>query len=362
MESAGGSGDIVPRLKWRARGVPRRGIGGHRPPFKVQSAGSPKLFRCSAIAAAGLAFILAILGSWVRINGAGMTCPDWPLCHGALIPVLRGGVVLEWSHRTVAILDGLLIVVAFYAGWRRRTKVVGVGRTLVVLAVIFILQVALGGLTVHEANSPASVTLHWVMAMALLTALTTLAILSVAGRPPLGELPAGLQHAPAAPALVPLVVAAGLAFVTMGIGAYVSSSFAGLACSSVPFCGTTLIGATGPQVVQMLHRVSGGLFALAAIFATARAIRTANARAAAAAIAGSVLMLGQVALGMANVAWALPVPLREAHAANASLTFLAYVTAAALAAIDPIGHSAPSGQRLESAPVMERRPQIVRTS
>ena len=34
----------------------------------------------------------------------GMTCPDWPLCQGEVVPVLDGGVVLEWSHRMVALL------------------------------------------------------------------------------------------------------------------------------------------------------------------------------------------------------------------------------------------------------------------
>jgi len=54
-----------------------------------------KFFRIAAGGAAGLALALAVLGSWVRINGAGMTCPDWPLCRGSLVPQLIGGVVLE---------------------------------------------------------------------------------------------------------------------------------------------------------------------------------------------------------------------------------------------------------------------------
>ncbi|MBD5656989.1 MAG: COX15/CtaA family protein, partial [Candidatus Eremiobacteraeota bacterium] len=61
-----------------------------------------KLFRGFAVASALLAFAIAVLGSWVRINNAGLTCPDWPLCHGQLVPALNGGVVLEWSHRLVA--------------------------------------------------------------------------------------------------------------------------------------------------------------------------------------------------------------------------------------------------------------------
>ena len=49
---------------------------------------------------------------------------------------------------------------------------------------------------------------------------------------------------------------------------------------------------------------------------------------------GYALVVLQVMLGFANVAWRLPMLLREAHAANACLTFLAFVGALMFAAID----------------------------
>jgi len=137
-----------------------------------------KFFRIAAGAAAALAFALAVLGSWVRINGAGMACPDWPLCRGKLVPELIGGVVLEWTHRAVALTVGFVIIAAFIAGWRVRREIAGVAATLVALVAIFVLQVAVGGITIHEANSPRSVVLHWAVAMALLATLTVLALLA----------------------------------------------------------------------------------------------------------------------------------------------------------------------------------------
>ena len=46
------------------------------------------------------------------------------------------------------------------------------------------------------------------------------------------------------------------------------------------------------------------------------------------------LIVLQVMLGFANVAWQLPTALREAHAANACAVFVAFVAALVFAAID----------------------------
>ena len=56
-------------------------------------------------------------------------------------------------------------------------------------------------------------------------------------------------------------------------------------------------------------------------------------------LVGAGLALLQVALGIANVLWLMPTPLREAHAANAALTFLVFVVAATFALVDPLGEA-----------------------
>jgi len=48
-----------------------------------------------------------------------------------------------------------------------------------------------------------------------------------------------------------------------------------------------------------------------------------------------VLVFLQVILGLLNVAFRLPLDLREAHAANAALIFLAFVCATTLSALEP---------------------------
>ena len=285
------------------------------------------MFRAFSLSAAVAALLLAVLGSWVRINGAGMTCPDWPLCHGQLIPPLAGGVVLEWSHRLVAFLDGFLVLGALWTGWRARTTIAGVTPVLTFIGAVFVVQVALGGLTVALSNSPWSVVLHWGTAMLFLAGLTALAILAVLQ-------PRSLRIRPSLAGGV-LTACAAFAFATMLAGSYVSSSGAGLACATLPACdGGSWTGTLPAQGAQMTHRLLGGAFFALATFAAYGAALGATMRVRVAVLFAYALVVLQIMLGFANVAWLLPTLLREAHAANAVATFLAFTAALVFAAID----------------------------
>ncbi len=293
-----------------------------------------RLFRGFAIASVAVAFVIAVLGSWVRINDAGLTCPDWPLCHGRLVPVLSGGVTLEWSHRLAAGFESLLVLGTIVTGFRIRHRIAALGRVLVVLAVAFSAQIVLGDATVLLANSPLSVMLHWAMGMTLLATLTALALLAIVAPTPRSTMqpPRRARYDGAALALA---LASAFAFATMCAGAYVSSSGAGLACATVPTCDGTLWGTTSAQFAQMLHRLLGASFSLVALIAATMALQTGSRRVATWVVFGLALIVVQVMLGLANVVWHLPTELREAHAANAAATFLTFVIAALLAALEP---------------------------
>ncbi len=286
------------------------------------------MFRAFSWSAAAAAFALAVLGSWIRINGAGMTCPDWPLCHGQIIPPLDGGVILEWSHRMVAFAVGFLVLGALIAGWQARNRIAFVRPVLLAIAVTFGVQVILGGATVALANNPPSVVWHWATAMAFLAELTALAILSVAQ--PAVERPRAQQSG----LYAVLGVSVLTAFGAMCAGAYVSSSGAGLACLSFPSCDGNWLGVTAAQFAQMLHRGLAGTFFVFATAAAYWAASSTTGRVRAATLGGFACIVLQIALGIANVIWALPTALREAHAANAGLTFLAFVSAFVLASLD----------------------------
>ncbi len=278
--------------------------------------------------AVAVAFGEVLLGSWTRINGAGMTCPDYPLCRGRIVPAFDGGVIWEWTHRFAALALGVLVLVVLVRAFYGRNNAPGVRPAGSIVWILFMFQSFLGAATVKLSNSPVSVVWHWGTAMALIASLAALAIFAGARR---SERRSGNAWAVAGV----LALAASIAFATMCIGAYVSSSGAGLACVTIPGCAGNVIVFGNGQYVQMLHRMAAAASLLAAVGAFAFTwIRHASARVRLWTGVALALVFVQIVLGLLNVALRLPIDLREAHAANAALVFLTFACATTLAVVD----------------------------
>jgi heme A synthase len=293
-----------------------------------------KVLRRLSAAAVLVALGTVLLGSWTRINGAGMTCPDWPLCHGMLVPSLADGTVWEWTHRLFAFMVAPLVIAVMIAAWRVRNVSSFISPTLAVIGVLFFVQVLLGAWTVKLSNSPISVVLHWGTAMAFIAALCAISGFTYGDSVAFG--PSG--QSAALNALVGLLAGTALiSFVTMCIGAYVSSSGAGLACLTLPGCAGNVVVMNEGQFVQMLHRVLAGATLLCATLSFAFCwMRDVGPRVRGSVTVGLGLVFVQVLLGLLNVALRLPMDLREAHAFNAALVFLSFVIAAIFAAMDTV--------------------------
>src|ERR1700674_5296578 len=107
-----------------------------------------RALRASAFGSAVFAFALVVWGGIVRINGAGMTCPDWPRCRGAWFPALNDSVVLEWTHRLGAPVLTLLIIATLVAAWRARREAPQAWRVSWFSAGLLVAQIVVGGLTI----------------------------------------------------------------------------------------------------------------------------------------------------------------------------------------------------------------------
>ncbi len=112
-----------------------------------------------ALGSAILTWPLISFGAFVRLKGAGLACPDWPLCYGQLIPPPGYEIALEVGHRFVATLLGMLIVLMVILAFSRPHYREYRNLSLVCLVMVLI-QGILGGLTVTMLLNPYIVTGH----------------------------------------------------------------------------------------------------------------------------------------------------------------------------------------------------------
>ena len=123
-----------------------------------------------------------VWGAVVRVNRAGMTCPDWPRCQGAWLPALNNSTVFEWSHRLGAIIVTVIIALTFIMAWRCRFELPSALRAAWVGVGLIVAQIVAGWLTIKFQNNPPSVALHLVVGF--LTFITLLIIAVIAHSAP----------------------------------------------------------------------------------------------------------------------------------------------------------------------------------
>ena len=253
-----------------------------------------------AWAAVVAVFFLMTLGNVVSATGSGLACPDWPLCHGSVIPPLRLDVLIEYSHRLAALAVTVLII-ATTVLTLRGTRAPELRRLAWLLPALLAVQIALGGITVLLKLPHLISTAHLVNALLILAGLIALARGLQAVAPP---------HARAGDNRLRRLARAGLIvlLVQLALGGYVRHSGSGLACPDFPLCSGDLLPTQWLPGVHWVHRWLGVLL-LGLFIHLAVAGRTAATRLVAA------LAVLQVALGIAAVLLQLTPVVRAAHAA-----------------------------------------------
>lgn len=215
-----------------------------------------RLTRYQALTAttAALTLLLVGVGALVRTTGSGLGCPDWPLCHGQFIPPLERTAIIEYSHRTLAAVVGLLIVTTSVVTWVTRKRDPMARRLAVLVVPLLGVQAYLGKVTVERELPPEIVTVHLATAFTLLSMLAMLAAYAF-----LGEQRVRLNSAERARYLSRVLIALNVTAIVMLIGAYVVASGSTTACTTWPQCAQAPIpflnGGT-EQSIHWLHRLT----------------------------------------------------------------------------------------------------------
>lgn len=278
-------------------------------------------------AALVLAFAQIVFGAIVRITGSGMGCGDhWPKCNGAWFPPHdRLDLIIEISHRYIALGLSLLVAALLVAAFRRRREPRtggsgGVLRPAALAATLVITAALLGAATVKMALNPVVIAAHLTIAMSLLA---TLAV--ALGRA--GGIAAGADMTGATPETFRGARAAGgLAIATLIMGALTANvADAALSCGGFPWCRTIAAGGT-PLAIQITHRVIafllfGHLLGMAIAVGKRKEPRVIVTAARAAFVAA----LAQVIIAAGMVEMHFPAPLRALHQAAGTLVWLAIV-------------------------------------
>lgn len=309
--------------------------------------------------ATALALFVVVLGAAVRLNDAGLGCPDWPGCYGSLTPanVDAENAADNWPerpfeaakawyemvHRYVAATLGFAILLIGWLAWRNRASLGQPVAAPLVLIGVVIFQGLLGMWTVTLLLKPLIVMGH------LLGGLTTLGLLFwlVLEERRYDPASPGVQRRAAWPALIGL----GVLVCQIALGGWVSSNYAALACPDLPTCmgqwwpaqadfsegfimwrglGIDYEGgvleAPARVAIHFAHRLGALTASLVLLVVTLRYWRNAPAtemRIACAAVWAALLT--QVTLGVATVWFGLPLAIATAHNGIAAVLLLTMI-------------------------------------
>jgi cytochrome c oxidase assembly protein subunit 15 len=308
--------------------------------------------------ATALALFVVVLGAAVRLNDAGLGCPDWPGCYGVLIPtdidtqtaveefperpVEVGKAWYEMVHRYVATTLGFLIVLITLFAWRNRQMPGQPVKTPIVLLAVVIFQGLLGMWTVTLLLKPVIVMGH------LLGGLSTLGLLFWLALEDLRSTDYTRARRIAWPAAIALVALVA----QIALGGWTSSNYAALACPDLPTClgqwwpeqadfsegfvmwrglGVNyefgILEAPARVAIHFAHRLGAVVATLILLFVTISLARSLDSGPdmRTACLAVWAALATQVVLGICTVWFGLPLAVATAHNGVAALLLLSVI-------------------------------------
>jgi heme A synthase len=272
-------------------------------------------YRRLALWTAAATFLLIVLGGIVRVSDSGLGCGPggsgvngWPLCRGDVVPGFSLHTAIEYTHRAVASIVVVEMLVLAVWAWRRFRGHRALVRAATAGVVLIVAQALLGAATVEKDLDEPLVAAHLGLAM-LLFAVVLYVVRATRPEEPAREASPGFRrHALATQALLfGAIVAGGYMAGTERLGASDQHAADGAhhACGTqFPGCndGFLPFGSNRFVNIHLTHRVFVYLFSLAVIALIVMALRRrigGLVTRAAWALAGLVVV--QILLGAVNV-------------------------------------------------------------
>lgn len=297
-----------------------------------------------ALATAVATLVLIAIGALVRATGSGLGCPDWPTCHGGVVPPGGKHPVIEYSHRFVASAVGLMVIATAALAWRHYRGSPFTLWTATAAVPLVIFQGILGAITVKRELPPEIVATHLLTAMIVLSCELAVAVSMYAEDPGRRERFARLDRPGVRPLGAMGLAALGWMAALLWVGGYMSESGASTACADWPTCNglAVLPGADSQEITHMAHRYLAGAFVffVAPFVVMAWRRRALMPWGAALAVAVGGLYGAQVAVGALNVWFTFPDALTVTHTAIASGVWFSLSAAVLLAYYTPAAERA----------------------
>lgn len=292
--------------------------------------GGRLIFRVLAVASLVAAFAQVTLGGIVRVTGSGLGCPDWPLCHGQLIPPFDFATLLEYSHRLSASLLGVLVLgTAVIVLLRYRHIKWGKNSILTALALVFVAAI-LGGATVLTELAWWLRLIHLGVAEVAVAALVIAVVVSwrvgVANRDDADvRVEAGANK---------LIISALVGvFLLILSGSYIVGAGYGSSCGTWPLCNGSLFPEGRAYIEHMGHRYFAAIIGLLVLAVAYKAWQL-RFRLPSIGWSGALLFLAfaaQILVGAFTVWLGFTPEIKAIHLSMATLVWIALVFVAALA-------------------------------
>ncbi len=215
---------------------------------------------------------MILLGGVVHSTGSSLACPDWPTCFGTFFPEMKGGVLIEHSHRVLGTLIGLTCIFQVALAFPIRKQQACLYRLICALLVVVIVQGVLGGITVIMRLPPIVSTFHLALSQIFFLGLCAQAFFA---RTTLSEIS---YKGPSLPSRRLLLITLIIIYVQIVYGAAVRhfgySAACGLGtdyallCSDAESGGAVLWPSILGSQFHMMHRLLGVLVAILVVAST----------------------------------------------------------------------------------------------